>query len=94
MVFLPYIKGLSEKIQKICVPYNIRTIFRSSSTLQRNLYQVKPNTGENMTKNRMYLIPCSCGREYEGERSHPLKLRIEKYRKAIVRIETIEIGHS
>lgn len=47
-----------------------------------------------MTKNCMYLIPCSCGREYEGDRSHLLQVRMEEYRKAIVRIEAIEIGHS
>ena len=30
---LPYVKGLAERIQKICSPYDIRTVFTSDSTL-------------------------------------------------------------
>ena len=33
MVCLPYVKGLVERIQKICCPYDIRTVFTSGSTL-------------------------------------------------------------
>ena len=33
-VYLPYVKGLAERIQKICSPYDIRTVFTSRSTLQ------------------------------------------------------------
>ena len=36
-VCLPYVKGLSEKIQRICGPYNIRTTFKSLTTLRRYL---------------------------------------------------------
>ena len=28
-VFLPYVKGPAERIQKICSPYDIRTVFTS-----------------------------------------------------------------
>ena len=33
-VCLPYVKGLAKRIQKICTPYDIRTVFTSGSTLQ------------------------------------------------------------
>ena len=36
-VCLPYVKGLAEKIQKICNSYDIKTIFRSGSIL-RNIF--------------------------------------------------------
>ena len=36
-VCMTYVKGLAEKIQKICSPYDIRTIFTSGSTLRRYL---------------------------------------------------------
>ena len=51
MVCLPYVKGLTERIQKICSPYDIRTVFTSGSTLQRYLFRVEPPTEFNMTKN-------------------------------------------
>ena len=36
-VSLPYHRDLSEKIRRICGKYNIRTIFRSNTTLRRTL---------------------------------------------------------
>ena len=37
--YLPYIKGLAERIQKICSPYDIRTVFTSGSTFRRYLFR-------------------------------------------------------
>ena len=34
-VCLSYVNGLAERIQKICSPYYIRTVFTSGSTLRR-----------------------------------------------------------
>ena len=34
-VCLSYVKWLAERIQKICGPYDIRTVFTSGSTLRR-----------------------------------------------------------
>ena len=55
-VCLPYVKGLAERIQKTCSPYDIRTVFTSGSTLRRYLFRVKPPTEFNMTKNGVYSI--------------------------------------
>ena len=83
-VCLPYVKGLAERIQKICSPYDIRTVFTSGSTLRRYLFRVKPPTEFNNIKNCVYSIPCSCGKIYKDETGHPLKVRLEEHRKAIV----------
>ena len=72
-VCLPYVKGLAERIQKICSPYGIRTVFTSGLTLRRYLFWVKLPTEFNMTKNWVYSIPCSCGKIYKGETGRPLK---------------------
>ena len=77
-VCLPYVKGLAERIQKICSPYDIRSIFTSGSTLRRYLFRVNPSTEFNMIKNCIYSIPCSCEKIYQGETGRPLKVRIEK----------------
>ena len=86
-VCLPYVKGLTERIQKICSPYDIRTVFTSGSTLRRYIFRVKPPTEFNMTKNCVYSIPCSCGKIFKGETDCPLKVRLEEHRKAVVRGE-------
>ena len=91
-VCLPYVKGLAERIQKICSPYDIRTVFTSGSTLQRYLFQVKPPTEFNMIKNCVYSIPCSCGKIYKGETGCPLKVRLEEHRKAVVQGEIEKSG--
>ena len=83
-VCLPYARGLAENVQKIYNPYNIRTTFRSESTLRRHLLQVKPPTKYRMKKNCVYSIPCSCGKVYKGETYRPLKVRLEEHRKAVV----------
>ena len=88
----PYVKRLAERIQKICSPYNIRTVFTSGSTLRRYLFRVKPPTEFNMIKNCLFSIPCSCGKIYKGETGHPLKVRLEEHRKAVVQGEIEKWG--
>ena len=90
-VCLPYVKGLAKRIQKICRPYDIRTVFTSGSTLRGYLFRVKPPTEFNITKNCVYSIPCSC-KIYKSERGHPLKVRLEEHRKAVVRGEIEKSG--
>ena len=86
-VCLPYFKSLAEKIQKICSPYDIRTIFPSGSTLWRYLFCVKPLIEFSITKNCVYSIPCSCNKIYKAKTFSPLKVRLEEHRKAVVRSE-------
>ena len=91
-VRLPYVKGLAERIQNICSPYDIRTVFTSGSTLGSYLFRVKPPTEFNMTKNCVYSIPCSFGKIYQGETGRPLKVRLEEHRKAVIRGEIAKSG--
>ena len=91
-VCLPYVKGLAERIQKVCSPYDIRTVFLSGSTLQRYLFRVKPLTEFNMIKNCVYSILCSCGEIYKGETGRLLKVRLEEHRKVVVWGEIEKLG--
>ena len=34
---------------------------------------------------KLYSIPCSCGKIYNGETGRPLKVRLEEHQKAVVR---------
>ena len=91
-VCLPYVKGLAERILKICCQYDIRTVFTSGSTVRRYLFRVKPPTEFNMIGNCVYSIPCSCGKINKGETGRPLKVRLEEHRKALVRGEIEKPG--
>ena len=91
-VCLSYVKGLAERIQKICSQYDIRTVFTSGSTLRRYLFWVKLPTEFNMIENCVYSIPCSCNKIYKGETGRPLKVRLEEHRKAVVRGEIEKSG--
>ena len=82
-VCVPNIKGLSEKIQKICSHYYIRIIFTCSTTLRKYLCRVKPQIEYDIAKNYIYSIPCSCSRVYKGEICRPLNVRLEEHWKAI-----------
>ena len=83
------VKGLVERIQKICRPYDIRTVFTSGSTLRRYLFRVKPQSEFNMIKNCVYSILCNCGKIYKGETGHPQR---EERRKAVVKGEIEKSG--
>ena len=84
IVCLPYVKGLAERMRRIYSPYDIRTIFTNDSTFWRHLPCAKPPTEFNMTKNCVYSIPCSCSKVHKGKTYHPLEIRLEEHRKAVV----------
>ena len=42
----PYIRGLSEKIAKVCAPLGVKPVFRPKRDLKRELIQVKNRTPE------------------------------------------------
>ena len=77
---------------RICGPYNIRTTFKSLTTLRRYLSRVRPPTEENMTKDCVYAIPCNCGRKYKGEIGRPLKVRLQEHQKSVTRGEVGKSG--
>ena len=80
----------NEKVRGIHKKGNKNTT--SGSTLRRYLFRVKPPTEFNMIKNSVYSNPCSCGKIYKGETGHPLKVRLEEHRKAVVRSEIEKSG--
>jgi hypothetical protein len=41
-VYIPYVKGVSEKFRRIGNSYNLRTIFRTKHTLRSSLMKTRP----------------------------------------------------
>ena len=54
---LPYVQGLSQKIEKICHPLGIKTIFKSSNTLRQSLVHVKNSIPDEKKKGVVYEVP-------------------------------------
>ena len=74
----PYVKGLSEKIEKKCKHPNIRTVFSSKRTLRRELVRVKNRVEPTDMKGVVYKIDCSCGQSYIGETGRTLSTRVKE----------------
>ena len=83
-VFLPYIKGLSEKIGRACRPLGIQTTFSSRNTLRRSLTKVKETHSMMDVKGVVYSIPCAeCSSVNVGETGRTLKVRMAEHRRAV-----------
>ena len=58
MVSIPFVKGVSERIKKICTRRGIRVYFRSNRTLGSHLSNIRLNRDSHDTKGMIYQIPC------------------------------------
>jgi hypothetical protein len=79
-VYIPHVKGVSEKFKHIGNRYNIRTIFRTKHTIRSSLMQTKSKRDPQQTAQCVYSIPCECGRSYIGKTGRPLAVRLREYR--------------
>ena len=73
-VTIPYVKGISEAIQRILSKENIRVAFRSRTTVRSILTNVRPKTPQHDTKGVVYCIPCQdcvCGRNRQNIKCSP-----------------------
>ena len=83
VLFLPYIQGLSQKIEKICRPLGIKTIFESSNTLRQSLVHVKNSIPDEKKKGVVYEVPCmDCEQVYIGETGGHYK-RVTEHKAAV-----------
>ena len=82
----PYVKGLSERIEKICTPLGVRPVFKPARTLRQILTKVKTRIPQEKQTGVVYEIPCSdCREVYVGETKRTLKVRMSEHRQAIHR---------
>ena len=85
--FIPYVARLSHDVRRVCRRYNIRTVFRSSSTLHGQVMQVKDQDPLKKKSNVIYQAPCSCGCVYIGETKTALETRMKEHKVATRRGE-------
>jgi hypothetical protein len=79
-VYIPYVKGISEKFKRIGNRYNIGTIFKTKHKLRSSLMKTRPERDPQQTARCVYSIPCECGRSYLGETGRPLAVRLREHK--------------
>ncbi len=87
LLVLPHIKGISEKIEQICSPLNIKVNFQSLTTLRKLLVHVKQATPMEKKKGVVYSIPCmDCDSVYVSETGRNLEKRLKEHQYAVKRM--------
>jgi hypothetical protein len=75
-VFLPYIQGTTDKLARILKKKNIGATFKPINTIRNSLRSVKDPI-DPIEQKGVYMIPCSCGKQYIGETVDPLELEFK-----------------
>ena len=64
---LPYIRGLSENIERSCSNLDVKVVFTDKRTLRSLLTHIKGRPARYKVKGVVYKVDCSCGSTYVGE---------------------------
>ena len=96
---VPYTKGLSESLKKICGKYGIQTYFKGNTTIKQTLMQPKDQDPMDRRSGVIYSYRChdiTCREEYIGETSRTLGDRYKEHLKQPSPIHThiIQTGHN
>ena len=85
---LPYIKGLSETLQRVCRPLKVRIRHKATNTLRSILTRIKIPLPETQKTGVIYEIPCKYGQVYIGETCKTLIDRTKEHKRSVQRIDT------
>jgi hypothetical protein len=76
--FLPYIRGVTDKIAKVLRRKEIMTSFKPLITIRQRMKSVKDPT-DNRQEKGIYKVSCSCGKCYIGETGRSFQVRIKEH---------------
>ena len=94
-LFLPYVQGVSERIERVCRGLNDRPVFKSRGTLRQLLVRVKAPRPEVERNNVMYEVPCmNCESVYVGETGRCVRKRIMEHKGVVRRGGQYQRNHS
>ena len=84
LLFPPYIRGVSEKIERICFPHDVKVISKSQDTLRQSLMKVKATRPEEKRRGVVYEVPCrDCNSVYVRETGWSLEIRLKEHKYAV-----------
>ena len=82
MVVIPYVNGVSERIQRIFKKHKVDTAMKPHKTLRQTLVHPKDKRDTLKTGNCIYEIDCkNCDLSYVGETSRMFDFRLEEHKK-------------
>lgn len=104
LVVIPYVRNVSEKINKVLKGYDIQTVNKNNNTI-RNIYpHIKSKTQKEDKTHTVYSIPCGgCEGTYVGQSKQYLKNRLRAHAYGIkgrngentaLKKHVAETGHS
>ena len=78
LIFLPYYKGVSEKLSRFCRSLDLKPIMKPGRSLRDQLTKVKPLIEDK--SNAIYKVDCSsCSQFYIGESGRRLSTRTKEH---------------
>ncbi len=88
MVVLPYVKGVSERVQRIFKKHQVQTAMKPHRTLKQILVHPKDKRAIEKTGNCIYEIPCkNCDSSYVGETSRMFGTRLSEHKAEVKKAE-------
>ena len=89
LLYLPYIAGVTEKIERVCYPLGIRVICGHRGKMREALVKVKQPTLKLDKKGVVYEVPCGeCNHVYIGETGRTLRKRLTEHKAAVKKCDT------
>jgi len=80
-ISLPYIEGLSQKLQRIFRTYGVSTCFKPHNTLRKLLVSPKDPIPTERRSGVVYQIPCGdCDKSYIGQTGRQLGERLKEHK--------------
>ena len=84
LVVLPYVKGLSESVDRVMRKHRISTAMRPHQTIRSMLVHPKDKVNLQSKCNLVYSIPCqNCDKVYIGETGRNFRYRLEEHKKDV-----------
>ena len=92
-LFMPYVQGITEKIERVCHPLGVKVICSSRGKLRETLVKVKEPIPELKRKGVVYEVPCNCRRTLEKRlKEHRSAVKKNDWKKGIV-VHAWDTGH-
>lgn len=80
-ISLPYVNGLSQKLNKVFLPYNIKLSHKNSNNLKQFFTKIKDPVPITKQTHTVYKIPCNnCDSVYIGQTSQHLSERLNGHK--------------
>ncbi len=78
-VFLPFVKGSTDKISRLFRKYNVKTVFSPAQKIS----DILPSTKDSLPLHveGVYKTPCSCGKVYIGETKRTISTRLKEHER-------------